>query len=113
MEPADFVEPEIAVTAAITAAICSPRARKVMRKGLVYGMAGILTAGDVVTTFARSVRQGVRQTEGKEETTTPTAQKIDEQEAQAAKGSKTEPETTGTQPRKTMDKKATIGGQSE
>lgn len=57
----DFVEPEVAVAAAVTAAIFSPRARKVMRKGLVYGMAGILAAGDAVTTFARSVGQGVRQ----------------------------------------------------
>lgn len=56
----DFVEPEVAVTAAVTAAIFSPRARKVMRKGLVYGMAGILTAGDAITTFARSFGQGIQ-----------------------------------------------------
>ncbi len=61
MEIEDFVEPEIAVTAALTAALFSPRARKVMRKGLVYGMAGILAAGDVVTSFAKSVSQGVQQ----------------------------------------------------
>lgn len=60
MEPGDFVEPEIAVTAAVTAAILSPRARKVMRKGLVYGMAGILVASDTVTSFAKSVGQGVQ-----------------------------------------------------
>ncbi|GER91170.1 hypothetical protein KDW_53320 [Dictyobacter vulcani] len=64
MEFEDFVEPEIAVTAAVTAALCSPRARKVMRKGLVYGVAGILTAGNVATAFANSIRQGVKQAEG-------------------------------------------------
>jgi hypothetical protein len=31
-----------------------------MRKGLVYGMAGVLAAGDAVTSFARGVGQGVR-----------------------------------------------------
>ncbi|MGH2507663.1 MAG: hypothetical protein ACRDHZ_09720 [Ktedonobacteraceae bacterium] len=61
MDPESFVEPEIAVTAAITAALFSPRARRVMRKGLVYGMAGILTVGETVTSFARSVGQGMQQ----------------------------------------------------
>lgn len=60
MEPGDFVEPEIAVTAAVTAALLSPRARKVMRKGLVYGMAGILTAGDTLASFAKGVGQGMQ-----------------------------------------------------
>ena len=63
MDFEDFVEPEIAVTAVLTAALFSPRARKVIRKGMVYGMAGILTAGDVATAFGRSVRQGVKQAE--------------------------------------------------
>jgi hypothetical protein len=61
MEIEDFAEPEIAITAAVAAAVFSPRARKVMRKGLVYGMAGVLAAGDAVTSFAQSVGQGVRQ----------------------------------------------------
>lgn len=61
MEPGDFVEPEIAVTAAVTAALFSPRTRKLIRKGLIYGMAGILTAGDTLTNFAKSVGQGMQQ----------------------------------------------------
>ncbi|HEY1348370.1 MAG TPA: hypothetical protein VGF67_01935 [Ktedonobacteraceae bacterium] len=61
MEFEDFVEPEIAVTAAITAAVFSPRARKVIRKGLVYGMAGALAAGDILASFARSISQGCQQ----------------------------------------------------
>jgi hypothetical protein len=61
MEFEDFVEPEIAVTAAVTAAVFSPRARKVIRKGLVYGMAGALAAGDILASFARSIGQGCQQ----------------------------------------------------
>jgi hypothetical protein len=61
MDFEDFVEPEIAVTAAVTAAVFSPRARKVIRKGLVYGMAGALAAGDVVVSFVRSIGQGCQQ----------------------------------------------------
>lgn len=61
MDPENFVEPEIAVTAAITAALFSPRARKVIRKGLVYGMAGILAVGDTFTSFAKSFGQGMQQ----------------------------------------------------
>lgn len=64
MEFEDFVEPEIAVTAAVAAAVFSPRARKVIRKGLVYGMAGAIAAGDMVTSFARSIGQGVQQVSG-------------------------------------------------
>jgi hypothetical protein len=64
MDFEDFVEPEIAVTAAVAAAIFSPRARKAIRKGVVYGMAGVLAAGDMVTSFARSVGQGVQQAGG-------------------------------------------------
>jgi hypothetical protein len=64
----NFIEPEIAVTAAVAAAITSPRARKIMRKGLVYGMAGMLAAGDVLVSFGRSVGQGMQRA-GEEETT--------------------------------------------
>ena len=57
----DYMEPEVAVTAVVTAAVFSPRARKVIRRGLVYGMAGVLIAGDAITSFARGVGQGVQQ----------------------------------------------------
>jgi nucleoside phosphorylase len=86
MEIEDFAEPEIAVTAAITAALFSPRARKVMRKGLVYGMAGVLAAGDIVTSFAKSVGQGVQQAG---EVAVQEARKTVEQASE-----KTEPETS-------------------
>ncbi len=57
----DYLEPEVAVTAVVTAALFSPRARKLIRRGAVYGMAGLLRAGDAVTAFAGSVRQGVQE----------------------------------------------------
>lgn len=61
MDVDDFMEPEIALTAAVTAALFSPRARKVMRKGLVYGTAGVLAAGDAITSFARGFAHSVEQ----------------------------------------------------
>jgi hypothetical protein len=65
MDLEDFLEPEVAVTAVVAAAVFSPGARKVLRRGLVYGTAGALIAGDAVTSFARRVGQGARQaTEG-------------------------------------------------
>jgi len=55
----DYLEPEVAVTAVVTAAVFSPRARKLIRRGAVYGLAGILMAGDAIASFTRSVSQGV------------------------------------------------------
>lgn len=62
MDPEDYLEPEIAVTAAVTAALFSPRVRKFIRRGLVYGTAGVLMAGDTITSFARSVSRSFEQT---------------------------------------------------
>jgi hypothetical protein len=56
----DYLEPEIAVTAVVTAAVFSPKARRWIRKGFVYGTAGILMAGDALTSAARNVGQGVQ-----------------------------------------------------
>lgn len=117
MEIEDFAEPEIAVTAAVAAAIFSPRARKVMRKGLVYGMAGVLAAGDVVTSFARSIGQGVQQAG---ESVSRSSQETDEQEmaAEKAEGMDKEEVTTATPRKKTATKAeaakeaAKTGGQS-
>lgn len=57
----DYLEPEVAVAAAVTAVLFSPRARKIIRRGAVYGMAGLLKAGDAVSAFAGSVRQGAQE----------------------------------------------------
>jgi hypothetical protein len=57
----DYLEPEVAVTAVVTAAVFSPRARKLIRRGAVYGLAGILMAGDAIASFTRGVSQGVEE----------------------------------------------------
>ena len=61
MELEDYLQPEIAVTAAVAAAIFSPQVRKLLRRGAVYGTAGVLIAGDTITSFVRSMGQGFRQ----------------------------------------------------
>jgi hypothetical protein len=61
MELEDYLEPEIAVTAAITAALFSPRGRQILRRGVVYSIAGVMVAGDAITSFARNIGQGFRQ----------------------------------------------------
>lgn len=57
----DYLEPEIAVTAAVTAAVLSPRGRKVIRRGAVYGLAGVLVAGDAIASFSRNVKHGIQE----------------------------------------------------
>lgn len=104
MEFEDFIEPEIAVTTAVVAAIFSPRARQVIRKGLVYGMAGVLTAGDVVTSFARSIGQGVRQVD---ETETQGIQKTEGRAGTEQKAAETSREgESATYPRSKAASKA-------
>jgi hypothetical protein len=92
MEIQDFAEPEIAITAAVAAAIFSPRARKVARKGLVYGMAGILAAGDAVNTFAHSVGQGIQQASHAQ---SPSVQETKEPEGQQFQAMQTGKEPEG------------------
>jgi hypothetical protein len=58
----DFMEPEVAIAIAVTAAVASPPVRKVLRRGLVYGLAGILTAGDKIAGTAREIANSARQT---------------------------------------------------
>jgi hypothetical protein len=48
-----LIEEETLVAVAATAAALSPRVRKVARKGAVYGLAGVLKAGDVMVAAAR------------------------------------------------------------
>ncbi|MBV9848294.1 MAG: hypothetical protein JO250_01265 [Armatimonadetes bacterium] len=56
----DYLEPEVGVAVAVTAAVASPQVRGVLRRGAVYGLAGILKAGDAVSAMARGVRRGVQ-----------------------------------------------------
>jgi hypothetical protein len=54
----DFVESEVAVAVAATAALFTPRVRGLLRGGVVYGLAGLLTVGDMISSFARGTGQG-------------------------------------------------------
>jgi hypothetical protein len=55
----DYVESEVAIAVAATAAALSPGFRRVLRKGAVYGVAGALKATDVLTAAARGVAEGL------------------------------------------------------
>ena len=57
----DFVESEVAVAVAAAAALASPRVRGVLRRGAVYGLAGLLLAGDTISSFARTVARSAQQ----------------------------------------------------
>jgi hypothetical protein len=49
------------IAAVVTAAVASPRVRQVMRRGAVYGLAGLMIAGDKITGAARGVAHQVAQ----------------------------------------------------
>jgi hypothetical protein len=55
----DYLDSEVAVAVAATAVALSPRVRRLVRRGAVYGVAGALKATDVVTAAARGVASGV------------------------------------------------------
>lgn len=57
----DFLESEVAIAVAGTAALLSPRVRGVLRSGAVYGLAGALIAGNAVGSVARGAGRGARQ----------------------------------------------------
>lgn len=57
----DFLESEVAIAVGATAALLSPRVRGVLRSGAVYGLAGVLIAGDAVGSVARGVGRGAQQ----------------------------------------------------
>jgi hypothetical protein len=51
----DFMESEVAVAVAATAAILSPPVRRVARRGAVLGVAGAIRLADTVSAAARGV----------------------------------------------------------
>ena len=57
----DYVNAETGLMTAATAAAVSPRARELMRRGAVYGIAGAMRAGDVVAAAARGAVRGARE----------------------------------------------------
>ena len=56
----DYMNSEAGIVAAATAAAVSPRARELFRRGAVYGLAGVLKAGDVAAAAARGAVRGAR-----------------------------------------------------
>lgn len=65
MDLDDYVDGKMGVAVAATAVALSPRVREVLHRGAVYGLAGVLAAGDAVTAFARGVGDGARRTRGR------------------------------------------------
>jgi hypothetical protein len=55
----DWLESQVAVAVAATTVALSPKARRVLRRGAVYAVAGALKATDLATAAARGVAEGV------------------------------------------------------
>lgn len=58
MAAEDFIEAEVGVAVAATAVVLSPTVRSWLRKGAVYGLAGVMMAGDAVAAAARGASRG-------------------------------------------------------
>lgn len=80
----DYFETEVGVAVAATAALFSPRVRKVLRRGAVYGVAGALMAGDAVVGFAKGVGRGAQQAAASASKTTEPSPKAPETAAASA-----------------------------
>lgn len=61
MDADDVLNPTVGAAVAITAAVFSPPVRRVVRRGAVYGLAGVLIAGDAISSFAQGVSRGARE----------------------------------------------------
>ncbi len=64
MDLEDFLEPEVAITAGVVAALASPKVREKLRRGAVYAMAGLMIASDKVSAVSKDIAQKARQTKG-------------------------------------------------
>jgi hypothetical protein len=51
----DLFEKEVGLAVAATAALMSPRARHLLRRGAVYGVAGAMSLGETMASTARRV----------------------------------------------------------
>lgn len=69
----NYAEPEVAVTAAVVAVAASPSIRQVVRRSVVYGLAGALLAYDRTTEAARGIGKGLRRGASDIATHTPAA----------------------------------------
>ena len=52
---ADLFDKEVVMAVGATAALMSERTRRVLRRGAVYGIAGVMSAGEAVASAAKSV----------------------------------------------------------
>ena len=59
-----MIDREVGLAVAATATALSPRAREVVRKGAVYGLAGVMKAGDVVASTAKGAARGAQEGAG-------------------------------------------------
>ena len=91
----DYLESEVVVAVAATAAVLSPRVRGVLRRGAVYGLAGVLRAGDAISSAAPTVTQGAQQAAA---SAASTVQDVAGQARAAAEGA-AEARTTEDEPR--------------
>jgi hypothetical protein len=60
----DYLEPEVAIAVAVTAAVASPPVRKALRKAAVYGLAGLMTAGDRIAAIGHGIAESAQQSGG-------------------------------------------------
>jgi hypothetical protein len=70
------------VAVAVTAAILSPGVRGLLRKGAVQGLAGVLIAGDALSSFARGVGRGLQAENAGPQPHAPAAETIQEPAAE-------------------------------
>ncbi len=56
----EYLESEVAVAVVATAVALTPRARRLLRRGVVYGLAGALIAGDAIASFGRATARGAQ-----------------------------------------------------
>src|SRR5436309_5403489 len=61
MELDNLMESEIVVAVAATAAVLSPRVRNLVRRAAIYGLAGVLMAGDALTSAGRGLARGAQE----------------------------------------------------
>jgi len=57
----EYLESEVVVAVAATAIALTPRTRRLLRRGVVYGLAGALRAGDAVASFGRAAARGAQE----------------------------------------------------
>jgi hypothetical protein len=59
MDLEDYADEKVGVAIAASAVVFSPAVRRAVRRGMVFGAAGLLAASDAVTGFVRGVRRGI------------------------------------------------------